>query len=46
MSLSTLDETCVGAPRVAAPGTLALSGGVVVLPPAVVFSAIQAQERH
>ncbi len=46
MTLSTLDETCVGAPRVAAPGMLALSGGVVVLPPAVVFSAIQAQERH
>ncbi|WP_175731931.1 hypothetical protein [Burkholderia ambifaria] len=46
MTPSTLDETRVGARRVAAPGTLALSGGVVVLPPAVVFSAIQAQERH
>ncbi|KML53599.1 hypothetical protein VL15_23775 [Burkholderia cepacia] len=46
MTLSTLDETCLGARRVAAPGTLALSGGVVVLPPAVMFSAIQAQERH
>ncbi|WP_027792019.1 hypothetical protein [Burkholderia cepacia] len=46
MTLSTLDETCLGARRVAEPGTLALSGGVVVLPPAVVFSAIQAQERH
>lgn len=46
MTLSTLDETCLDARRVAAPGTLALSGGVVVLPPAVVFSAIQAQERH
>ena len=34
--------------RAASPvsGTLALSGGVVVLPPSVVFSAIQAQERH
>ncbi|WP_175734436.1 hypothetical protein [Burkholderia ambifaria] len=46
MTPSTLDETRVGARRAAAPGTLALSGGVVVLPPAVVFSAIQAQERH
>jgi len=46
MTLTTFDETRVGARRVAAPGTLALSGGVVVLPPAVVFSAIQAQERH
>ncbi|WFN22979.1 hypothetical protein LXE91_34080 [Burkholderia contaminans] len=46
MTLSTLDETCLGARRVAEPGTLALSGGVVVLPPSVVFSAIQAQERH
>ncbi|MBY4709600.1 hypothetical protein K6W58_05130, partial [Burkholderia cepacia] len=46
MTLSTLDETRLGARRVAEPGTLALSGGVVVLPPAVVFSAIQAQERH
>ncbi|HHY6929691.1 TPA: hypothetical protein ACV4T7_003621 [Burkholderia ambifaria] len=46
MTPSTLDETRVGARRIAAPGTLALSGGVVVLPPAVVFSAIQAQERH
>ncbi|MBR8347938.1 hypothetical protein [Burkholderia ambifaria] len=46
MTPSTLDEIRVGARRAAAPGTLALSGGVVVLPPAVVFSAIQAQERH
>ncbi|KVQ96060.1 hypothetical protein WK09_00130 [Burkholderia ubonensis] len=46
MTPTTLDETCVATRRVAAPGTLALSGGVVVMPPAVIFSAIQAQERH
>ncbi|KVE25772.1 hypothetical protein WS67_17920 [Burkholderia singularis] len=51
MSLPTLDEVrhdTRGAARRAplARDALTLTGGVVVLPPAVAFNAIQAQERH
>ncbi|NIE88717.1 hypothetical protein F3J21_35900, partial [Burkholderia sp. Tr-860] len=48
MTLPTLEATRQAAPAALAAdtNTLALYGGVVVLPPATPFNAIQAQERH
>ena len=46
MTLSTLDETCLGARRIAGFRHAWPCRAASVLPPSVVFSAIQAQERH